>query len=57
MPCIRSCWNDKCEYNRGGCYCDAEDIEIGTSGSCDTFVEKDIYKEVEGFSRESKSNI
>ena len=51
MPNIRTCWNDKCEFNCGGCYCDALEVVIDTYGSCATFEEKDIYKEVEGFSR------
>lgn len=51
MPSIRTCWNDRCEYNCNGCYCDAPEVEIGTDGSCLTFEEKDIYKEVDGFSR------
>ena len=47
MPCIKTCWNTNCEYNRSGCYCDAYDIEIDTDGNCMTFMEKDIYKELE----------
>ncbi len=47
MPCIKTCWNNSCEYNRSGCYCDSYDIEIGTDGSCQTFLEKDIYKELD----------
>jgi hypothetical protein len=45
MASIRDCWNDACEYNRGGCYCDAWDVEISTDGRCLTFKELDIYKE------------
>lgn len=52
MPSIKTCWNTSCEYNRSGCYCDAYDIEIDTDGNCMTFMEKDIYKEVEGFRRD-----
>jgi hypothetical protein len=37
MPCIRSCRNEDCAFNRGGCYCDVDDIEIGSDGTCDTF--------------------
>ena len=40
MPCIKTCWNDKCKYNRGGCYCDADDIEIDFDGTCLTFEQK-----------------
>lgn len=47
MSCIKTCWNNKCKYNCNGCYCNTDDIEIGTDGSCLTFEELDIYKEVE----------
>ena len=53
MASIRKCWNDKCAYSCDGCYCDAVEVMIGTDGSCLTFEEKDIYREVEGFSRET----
>jgi hypothetical protein len=54
MPSIRTCWNDRCEYSCNGCYCYAPEVEIGTDGSCLTFEEKDIYREVEGLSRDDK---
>ena len=53
MPNIKTCFNSKCEYNRGDCYCNAGDVEIDADGSCFTFEEKDIYKNVEGFGREA----
>ena len=40
MPSIMSCWNEACEYNRGGCYCDADDIEIDFDDTCLTFEQK-----------------
>lgn len=34
MPCIRGCWNNMCIYNRSGCYCDADEVEIDEYGTC-----------------------
>ena len=45
------CFRNNCRFNRGFC-CEAEVIEIGADGNCLDFEEKDIYKEVEGFSRD-----
>lgn len=54
---VRKCWRSECEHNYGGCYCNTDEIELDSFGQCMTYCEKDIYREVEGFSRESKSNI
>ena len=45
------CHNTNCKHNscRG---CQVAIIEIGTDGRCMDFEEIDIYKEVEGFSRD-----
>ena len=50
------CHRTNCKYNdcKG---CGVAIIEIGVDGTCLDFEEIDIYKEVEGFSRESESNI
>ena len=46
------CYNTKCKFNHS-CWCfPTEQITIGTDGSCLSYEEIDIYKEVEGFSRE-----
>lgn len=37
MPNIRTCRNEKCEYNINGCYCDALEVEVDEFGSCETF--------------------
>ena len=37
MPWIKTCRNEKCEYNRNGCYCDAPEIDIDEYGDCETF--------------------
>ena len=37
MPCIKTCKNEKCEYNSNGCYCDAAEIDIDEYGECETF--------------------
>ena len=49
------CFRESCRFNSGFC-CEAEVVEIGEAGCLD-FEEKDIYKEVEGLSRESESNV
>lgn len=49
------CHRTNCKYNNCKS-CGVAIIEIGESGCLD-FEEIDIYKEVEGFSRESESNI
>ena len=46
------CWNTKCKNNGANCCCKASGVEITVDGSCDTYEEIDIYKEVEGFSRD-----
>ena len=45
------CHRTNCKYNdcKG---CGVAIIEIGADGNCFDFEEKDIYKEVEGFSRD-----
>ena len=57
MTCLISCCNIDCEYNHRGHSCHADDVEIDFDGTCLTFEQKDIYKEVEGFNRESESNV
>lgn len=52
MPSIRTCWNERCKYNRSGCYCDADEVEIGANHECLTYEELDIYAEAEGFKRD-----
>lgn len=39
MPDIKSCFNEKCKHNRGGCYCDGADIVINADGCCEDFEE------------------
>ena len=50
------CYNDNCKHHCGNSGCELAIITIGECGCLD-FEEVDIYKEVEGFSRESKSNV
>ena len=40
MPNIRRCYNENCEYNLYGSYCDCVDITIGSDGGCEDFREK-----------------
>jgi hypothetical protein len=51
MANIRTCWDNTCRYNRGGCYCDAAEIEVSINHECLTYEEIDIYAEAEGFKR------
>ena len=41
MPWIKGCKNEKCEYNRSGCYCDAIEVDIDEYGECETFCRKE----------------
>lgn len=50
------CYNHLCKHKETN-GCTAAVVEIGSDGNCLTYEEKDIYKEVEGFGRESKSDI
>ncbi len=50
------CYNHLCKYKRVN-GCTASIVAIGSDGNCLTYEEKDIYKEVEGFKRESESNV
>ena len=45
MPDIRSCYAEKCKYNRNGCYCDGVDIVIGSDGCCEDFEEKEVTED------------
>ncbi len=56
MANIYVCFNHTCKYKKANA-CTCAGVEISSDGHCLTYEEKDIYKEVEGFSRESKSNI
>ena len=40
MANIRRCYNENCECNIDGCYCDGVDIVIGSDGYCEDFVPK-----------------
>ena len=50
------CHRTNCKYNncKG---CGVAIIEIGTDGTCLDFEEIDIYKEVEGFSRDDNTCV
>ena len=37
MANIRRCYNEKCEYNIDGTYCDVPEIVIGADGCCEDF--------------------
>ena len=52
MSIVRKCWVGDCVHNCGNYECGADSIAVGTDGSCCTYEEKDIYKEVEGFGRD-----
>lgn len=54
MATVRKCYRGDCECNVEGAYCDACEVIVGTAGDCLTYTQKDIYKEVEGFSRDTK---
>lgn len=41
MADIRTCYNEKCKYNRNGCYCNGSDIVIDSNGFCEDFEEKE----------------
>ena len=51
MVTVCNCWRRECEHNVAS-KCTATSIVIGGLGTCLTSTEKDIYKEVEGFSRD-----
>lgn len=51
MSTVCGCWRRECEYNLAN-QCMAHSVMIGSFGDCLTYTEKDIYKEVEGFSRD-----
>lgn len=55
MGRIIICNRTDCKYNNCRC-CDLDIVEIDDLG-CVSYEEIDIYKEVEGFSRETESNI
>ena len=55
MGHIIICNRTSCKYNACKC-CELDIIEIDDFG-CANYEEIDIYEEVEGFSREIKSNI
>ena len=40
MTNIKRCYNENCECNIDGCYCDGIDIIIGSEGCCESFVPK-----------------
>lgn len=52
MAVIVKCWRSDCENNYCGICYSADDIELDTTGQCMTYIEKDIYAEVEGFKRD-----
>lgn len=54
MPCI-VCYNTNCKYNYNHS-CKAAKIEVGTDCRCLIREPKDIYKEVEGFSRDGQAD-
>lgn len=55
MPCNSIiCFRENCRFNSGFC-CEAEVIEISDTGCLD-FEEIDIYKDVEGFSRDRQAD-
>ena len=41
MSNIRRCYNEKCEYNIDGSYCDGVDIVIDSDGCCEDFRPKE----------------
>ena len=41
MANIRRCYNEKCEYNIDGSYCDGFDIVIDSDGFCEDFRPKE----------------
>ena len=56
MGHIIICNRTYCKHNMcKGCACSI--VELDIDGTCMFFEEPDIYKEVEGFSRESESNV
>ena len=47
MANIKRCYNENCECNVDGCYCDGIDIIIGSEGCCESFIPKIIDNEEE----------
>ena len=41
MANIRRCYNEKCEYNCYGTYCDLDEIVIDADGCCEDFRPKE----------------
>lgn len=41
MATVRKCYEETCECNVDGLYCDASEIIIGANGYCVTYCEKD----------------
>lgn len=41
MATVRKCYEETCECNVDGLYCDAYEVIIGCNGNCVTYCEKD----------------
>ena len=40
MARVRKCYNESCEYNVDGAYCDACEITISDDGVCESYFPK-----------------
>ena len=47
LPSIRRCYNEKCQWNVDGSYCDGVDIVIDADGCCEDFQQKENDNETE----------
>ena len=54
MANIRRCYNENCECNIDGVYCDGVDIVIGADGCCEDFVPKKSNDGNDGERREGE---
>jgi hypothetical protein len=40
MAAVKKCYNENCECNVDGAYCDACEVTIGDDGMCETYFPK-----------------
>ena len=45
MANVRKCYNESCEFNIDGVYCDAYEIVLGDEGICETCYPKSDEEE------------
>ena len=45
MANIRRCYNENCQYNLYGAYCDILDVVIDANGCCEDFRQKESVTE------------